>query len=143
MPEKTIAPTSSSPADPCQEQRVAAARQLAAQAAAYAANTRCSQVQVVELTNLSALADYFVIATGTSARQMRSVCQDLERLAEKLGHSLRHASGLDGENWMALDFADVVVHLFSPEARAFYDLDGLWADAPRVPFDASEPPSID
>lgn len=73
-----------------------------------------------------------MIATGTSGRQMRSVCDDLEELGKTQGFELRHASGTDGENWMALDFSDVIIHLFSPDARAFYDLDGLWADAREI-----------
>lgn len=132
----------SEPVTPEQQQRrIDDARAFATEAASLAANTRCTQVVILQVGVVSSLTDFFVIGTGTSARQMRTVCDDLEELAGKHGFELRHASGLDGDSWMALDFADVVVHLFSPEARQFYDLDGLWADAPRIPFDPAAFPS--
>lgn len=96
---------------------------------------------ILQVGVVSSLTDFFVIGTGTSARQMRTVCDDIEEIAGKHGFELRHASGLDGESWMALDFADVVVHLFNGEARLYYDLDGLWADAPRISFDPAAKPS--
>lgn len=96
---------------------------------------------MLQVGTVSSLTDFFVIGTGTSARQMRSVCDDIEELAGKHGFELRHASGLDGESWMALDFADVVVHLFNADSRLYYDLDGLWADAPRIPFDPAAKPA--
>lgn len=95
---------------------------------------------ILDLAGLSTVADYFVLATGTSARQMRTVVKDLDEQGDKIGWPLHHASGVDGETWMALDFVDVVVHLFNQESRLFYDLDGLWADARRIDFNPAEPP---
>jgi ribosome-associated protein len=109
-----------------------AARNFAIEAARLAANTRCHQVAVLDVCNLSPVTDFFVIATGTSPRQMRTVCDDIEEMAtqQKYG-SISHA-GYKGDSWLLLDFVDVIVHVFSEDARQFYDLDHLWGDAKQV-----------
>lgn len=115
-----------------QPQRLQAARQFAVEAARLAANTRCQNVLVLEMVGVSPVTDFFVIATGTSARQMRTVCDDVDELAEKLGFGSFHRSGYEGQTWIAVDFVDVVVHVFSHEARLYYDLENLWGDAKRI-----------
>lgn len=67
---------------------------------------------------------------------MRSVCDDLAEMAQQRGTRPLTQSGTDGESWMLIDFVDVVVHVFSQEARLFYDLDGLWGDAKPVEWNA-------
>jgi ribosome-associated protein len=90
-----------------------------------------------------------LLATGTSARQMRTVCDELAEIAEQRGE---HALGTDGiessgepgatgeSGWMLIDFVNVVVHVFSQDARAFYDLDSLWGDAKKVEW-SHQPPA--
>jgi len=95
-------------------------------------------VAVLDLTRLWPVADYFVIATGSSQRQMRSVCDEIEELAAGRGLRAFSRSGYEGQTWIVLDFIDVVMHLFSPEARSYYDLDNLWGDAPKVALEQSE-----
>jgi len=114
------------PSDP------AASRRFALEAARMAANTRCHDVNVLTMTGLLPVTDYFVIATGSSARQMRTVCDELGELAGQHGLKSFRRSGYEGESWIVVDFVDVVVHLFSPDARRYYDLDNLWGDAPKV-----------
>jgi ribosome-associated protein len=104
-------------------------------AARLAAHTRCRDVSVLDLGRLWPVADFFVVATGTSQRQMRSVCDEVEEIASGIGSKAYSRSGYEGHTWIVLDFVDVVVHLFSPEARAYYDLDSLWGDAPRVQWE--------
>jgi ribosome-associated protein len=105
------------------------------EAARLAEGTRCRDVMVLDFVGLWPVADYFVIATGSSARQMRTVCQEIEELAQKAGAKAFSRSGLEGQSWMVVDFIDVVVHLFSPEARVYYDLENLWGDAPRIQWE--------
>jgi ribosome-associated protein len=107
-------------------------RQFALQAASLAANTRCHDVVVMELGGLSPVCDYFVLASGTSARQMRTVADEVGELGSKTNFPPHSAAGYEGESWILLDCIDVVVHLFSDEARRFYDLDNLWGDARKV-----------
>ncbi len=84
------------------------------------------------MKSLSAVTDYFVIATGTSDRQIRSASDHLLELAKKKGIKPVGVSGYEYAHWILLDFADIVVHIFSPSYRRLYDLELLWGDAPRV-----------
>jgi ribosome-associated protein len=122
--------------------RTAAARQFALDAARLAAHTRCHGVVVLDVTGISPVCDFFVIATGTSARQMRTVVDELAELGENRDFAPLTTSGTEGESWMLLDCVDVVVHVFSDEARRFYDLDGLWGDAKRVEWNDGTPPPV-
>src|SRR5688500_3593505 len=109
-----------------------AVRQFAIDAARLTADTRCTNVNVLDVRGLSPVTDFLVIATGTSTRQMRTVCDDLAEWAGEKGEKALGCSGTDGESWMLIDFVDVVVHIFDAKSREFYDLDNLWGDAERV-----------
>lgn len=113
-------------------ERLPSAREFAIAAARLAANTRCSNVVVLELGGLSPVCDFFVLATGTSARQMRTVADELAELGEKQNFAPIGISGYEGESWILVDCVDVVTHVFTNETRAYYDLDNLWGDAKRV-----------
>ena len=112
--------------------RLQAARQFAVQSARLAANTRCHNVVVLDVTGISPVTDFLVLATGTSPRQMKAVCDDLEEMAEGQNEKPLSRVGDDSASWTCIDFVDVVVHVFSQDARGYYDLDGLWGDAARV-----------
>lgn len=108
------------------------ARRFAIGLARLAADTRCHSVVVLDVAGLSPVCDYFVIASGTSARQMGTVIQDAMELAAKHDYPSISSTGRDGASWALVDFVDVVFHVFTDEARRFYDLDNLWGDARRV-----------
>ncbi len=97
-----------------------------------AANTRCHNVVVLDVTGLSPVTDFFVLASGSSARQMRSVAKDMEEMGTSQNFKAMSRSGYEGESWILLDFVDIIVHVFSEEARQYYDLDNLWGDAKPV-----------
>ena len=111
---------------------MAAARKFAIEAALLASNTKCHNVVVLDVSGVSPVTDFFVIASGTSPRQMRTVCEEIEETGEPDGFKAISRAGYEGANWILTDFVDVVIHLFSEEARLFYDLDNLWADGKRV-----------
>ena len=90
---------------------------------------------VLDVDGLSPVCDYFVIATGTSPRQMRTVADDVLEFAATQGFAPLNESGLEGETWLLVDCVDVIIHLFSEEARHYYDLDNLWGDAKRVEWE--------
>ena len=93
---------------------------------------------VFDVRELSQVCDYIVVASGTSERQMRSVAQQLEDLGKETGH-LPYRSSIDsGATWIVADFVDVVVHLFEPDQRLYYDLESLWSDASRVAWRRTE-----
>ncbi len=91
-----------------------------------------SDVLVLDLSSFSHVTDFFVIATGGNSRHLRALCGALAEEAEKLGASLYGAGPVWASGWALLDFVDVVVHLFTPELRAYYELDQLWGDARRL-----------
>src|SRR3989442_1021868 len=107
------------------DDRLDAARNFAVAAAAQAANTRCQDVVVLDVSGLSPVTDFFVIGTGTSPRQMRTVCDEAIELGEKMNMRAFSRDGYEGEIWILVDFVDVVLHVFSPTARSYYDLDNL------------------
>ena len=113
-------------------QRLAAARQFAIESARHFAHTRCENVVVLDMQGLSPITDFMVIGTGTSPRQMRTVIDQLEEIADPKGHRKISRSGDDSGQWIVTDFVDVVCHVFSPEARNYDDLDNLWGDAKRI-----------
>jgi ribosome-associated protein len=85
-----------------------------------------------EMGKLTSVADYFLIASGTSSRQVQAMSRHLQKRMREMGY---RAYGIEGEqegHWVLLDFGDVVIHLFFQPYREFYDLEGLWIDAPRV-----------
>ncbi len=86
---------------------------------------------VLDLRTLSDAADYFVVVSGTSDTHVRAIADHvLETLAQR-GRKAHHVEGLAGGRWVLLDFFDFVVHVFHPSLRAFYQLEGLWSDAPQ------------
>ena len=113
-------------------------RQFAIDAARMLADTRCHNVAVLDVSGVSPVTDFFVLADGTSPRQMKSAADAVEEMGEPLGFRALSRVGDDSGNWILLDCVDVVVHVFSQEARSYYDLDGLWGDAKRVKWEREE-----
>jgi len=88
-------------------------------------------IAIREVTGVVGYADYFVLVTGASRRQVQAIADDLEAACAEKGESVRR-EGYPSGWWILLDFGAVIVHLFQPDARTYYDLDHLWADAPEV-----------
>jgi ribosome-associated protein len=131
MSEATKGGRKSQPQSP---QRLEAARKFAIELAQLAANTRCSNVVVLDVSAQSPVTDFFVIGTGTSNRQMHSVAEAAIEFAEAQGYRPLATAGMDSSNaqWILADLVDVVFHVFSESSRSFYDLENLWAEARRV-----------
>jgi len=107
--------------------------------ARLAADLKTADVAVLDLRGLSALTDFFVIGTGTSDRQARAVLDAIEEHARSVGRRPFSTTDRAHTSWLLADYIDVVVHIFDEEHRAYYDLDGLWGDAPRVEWQAQPP----
>jgi len=109
-------------------------------AARVAAETRGTDLVALDLRKLTPVFDYFVIATGTSRRQIHAMADEIELvLKQQFGDLKRGSEGYDEGRWIVLDYGDLVVHLLDAEAREFWDLEGLWSDARRVPLPDSIP----
>ena len=107
-------------------------RELAEKLALEAVALKAEDVVVLEVTELLYLTDYFVIATTQSSRQTRALAETLNQVTKDLEGQKGRLEGSAQSNWLLIDCGDVVVHLLTAEAREFYGLDDLWADAPRL-----------
>ena len=107
--------------------------QLALAAARVAALNRGQDVTVLDLREVTPICDFFVLATGTSRRQLHAMSEEIdEKLETELGDERFGREGYDESRWILLDYGNVVIHLFDEETRQFYDLEGLWGDAKKV-----------
>jgi ribosome-associated protein len=111
------------------------AKAFALAAAKVAASRHCSDIVVLDLRGKSPATDYFVIATGTSDRQMRTVADEVCEAAKKRGLQRFGRAGYEQARWILLDFIDVVIHIFDSEYRDYYDLELLWGDAEKLTID--------
>ena len=89
-------------------------------------------IKLLRIEKISSLADYFIICTGTVNTHVKTLCDYAEYTMEQLGETMLGREGHRGNSWELLDFGSVVVHVFTDEARKFYDLERLWADAEFV-----------
>ena len=111
------------------------ARTLAAAAVRVALDNNGSDVMVLDVSDQSAEFDYFVLATGTSRRQLHAISEQIDDALEKeLGDRRLGIEGYEESRWIVLDYGSVVIHLFDDDTREFYDLESLWADGTPVPL---------
>jgi ribosome-associated protein len=110
-------------------------RQLALTAARIARERNCTDITILDLTGISPATNYFVIATGTSDRQSRTVADEISLEAKKQGHQRFGIAGYEHGYWILLDFVTVIVHIFDAEHRDYYNLEMLWGDAKQLTID--------
>ena len=89
-------------------------------------------IKLLKIDKVSSLADYFLICTGTSSTHVKTLCDYAEYTLEQLGEPMLGREGHRGNSWELLDYGSIVVHVFTQEAREFYSLERLWADAEEI-----------
>ena len=94
-----------------------------------------TDIKVLDISKVSSVADYFIIANGTNPNQVRAMADNVEEELYKVGVKIRHTEGMQSKKWILLDFGSVVVHIFDKEHREFYDLERVWGDAPEIPVE--------
>ena len=94
-----------------------------------AANLQAENIHLLDVRGISDFADYFVILTATSSRHLRAVASDIEFSLKSEGHVIHHKEGDHTSGWTLLDYGNLIVHLFAPEHREFYDLESAWSEA--------------
>ncbi|HEY7555302.1 MAG TPA: ribosome silencing factor [Candidatus Binatia bacterium] len=99
---------------------------------AAALEKKASDLSVLCVKEMTSIADYFIICSGRSDRQVQSIAQGVEETSRTLGIKPFAVEGAGRGHWVLMDFSDVIVHIFYGPVREFYDLDGLWGDAPRA-----------
>jgi ribosome-associated protein len=108
-------------------------------AARTAEENRGTDIAVLDLRELTSLFDYFVIASGTSRRQLHAMSEEIDHaLEDRMGDRRLGIEGYEASRWILLDYGDVVVHLFEPEMRSYYAFEDLWGHAKRVPYQSRE-----
>ena len=110
------------------------ARDAAIAAATAAASKQASDIVILDVHGLIVITDFFVVGTGATDRQVRTIVEEVERALRDLGRKPVRREGETEGRWVLLDYVDVVVHVFAPTERAFYELERLWRDAPRLPW---------
>jgi ribosome-associated protein len=111
---------------------VLTAKKFSLEAAKIALERHCTNIVVLDLKGKSPATDYFLIATGTSDRQTRSIADEIIQFGRERGFRIFGRAGYEQGKWILLDFVDVVVHLFDEEFRQYYDLELLWGDAKKL-----------
>ena len=112
----------------------------AAKTAALALDDKKGQdIKILKIEDLTVIADYFVIASGTSTTQVKALAGEVEYKMKEAGLELLHTEGYDSGGWILLDFNTVIVHVFQPVTREFYSLERLWADATPINMDFLTP----
>lgn len=91
-------------------------------------------IQVIDISQVSVLADYFIIANGNSESQVRALVDNVEEELSKAGYEMKQREGYGSENWVLMDFGEIIVHVFDKENRLFYDLERIWRDGKHVDF---------
>lgn len=99
-----------------------------------AANKKALDITVLDIRDVSILADYFVICSGGSNTQVKSIADGIKEKLQESGYELGHMEGYREEKWILLDYRDVVVHVFHSREREFYNLEKLWGDAKVLAF---------
>ncbi len=110
-------------------------RSFAIDAARLLSDNKCSDIVVLDVTKISNMSDYIIVASGTSDRQMASSGDDVAKLGEQKNYRAFKSDMDQRSTWIIVDFVDVVVHIFEPNTRAHYDLEMLWADADRLEWE--------
>ena len=105
---------------------------FAEEAAKLLVDRHCEDVLLLDVIGLSQVCDYVLIATGSSDRQMKSVSDEVGDLGKKAGYPPFRTNIDTGATWIVVDLISIVVHVFEPQQRAYYDLEDLWADARRI-----------
>lgn len=106
--------------------------ELARIAIAALEDKKGADIRVIDISEVSVLADYFIIANGTNRSQIQAMSDEVSRKMEQSGATLRQVEGYDNANWILMDFGDVIVHIFGKEDRLLYDLERIWRDGRQV-----------
>ena len=111
------------------------AEELAKAICAAAADKKAHDIVRMDMTKLTPTTDYFVVASAQTATQVRAIADNIEEKLAEAGVHFLHKEGYREGEWVLFDYGDVVAHIFRQEAREYYALEHLWADAPLVPYE--------
>lgn len=93
---------------------------------------KAEEIRIIDISEVSPIADYFIIAHGTNRNQVQALADQAEEMLGKLGYERRPIEGYDNANWILLDYKDIIIHIFDRDSRQFYDLERIWRDGKAV-----------
>ena len=103
-------------------------KELAKKAYAFLDEKKAVDIKIIDISKISVIADYFIIAGGSNARQIKALADNVEEKLGKDGVVPKSIEGYQSANWILMDYADVIIHIFNQEERLFYDLERIWTD---------------
>ncbi len=95
-------------------------------------NTKGEDIEILDISEVSSLGDYFIIASGTNRSQVQAMADKVEEALHKAGYPKKDVEGYDNAFWILQDYEDIIVHIFDKENRVFYDLERIWRDGKKV-----------
>lgn len=107
-------------------------KELAKVAIGALEDKKAEDIRVIDISEISTLADYFIIANGTNRSQIQALADHVEEALGKAGLPLKQTEGYETANWILMDYRDIIVHVFDKENRLFYDLDRIWRDGKMI-----------
>lgn len=93
---------------------------------------KAEDIRIIDISEISVLADYFIIASGNNRSQIQALTDNVEEALGKAGHGVKQIEGYDTANWILMDFGDIIVHIFDSENRLFYNLERIWRDGKTI-----------
>lgn len=93
---------------------------------------KAEDIRIIDISEISPLADYFVIASGSNSNQLQAMTDAVDEELTKAGHTVRQVEGNRNSSWILMDYNDIIVHVFSKEDRLFYNLERIWTDGKKV-----------
>ena len=107
-------------------------RELSLEIARYLDSKKATDLEVIQIGELTTIGDYFVIATADNTTLVKSLCENLDEYLGKKGIEPKRIEGRSTAQWILMDYRDVIVHIFFKDTREYYGIDRVWADAPRL-----------
>lgn len=107
-------------------------KKMASLAVSAMEDKKAEDIRVIDISEVSVLADYFLIASGRNRNQLQALADEVEERLGRSGFPMKQSEGYDSANWILLDFGDIIVHLFDQENRLFYDLERIWRDGKQI-----------
>ncbi len=113
-------------------EKITDTKELAKLAIKAIEDTKGEDIKVLDISTVSTLADYFIIASGTNRNQVQALSDHVDEALTKNGLAVKEVEGYEMANWILMDFGDIIVHIFDKENRLFYDLERIWRDGKEV-----------
>lgn len=108
------------------------AKEMVKMAVSALEDKKGEDIRIIDIRDVSVLADYFIIASGSNNNQVQAMTDNVEEVLAKAGYSCRQIEGYQSANWILMDYQDIIVHVFCREDRLFYDLERIWRDGKTI-----------